>query len=163
MEILINSDRKINLEKKGSNFIANGERLDAEVIRVNEHFFKVFKDNKVYGVEVLEQSSEEISLIVNGELISTKLVSEMDELLKKLGMSSGSSTTVKELKAPMPGTILSLSQTSGREVKKGDPILILEAMKMENVIKSPGDGVIKTIHVSECENVEKNQKLISFE
>lgn len=104
-----------------------------------------------------------MSLMINGQLVSASLVNQMEGLLKKLGMSTSSSTSVKEIKAPMPGTILSLSQSIGSIVTKGDPLLILEAMKMENVIKSPGEGVIKSLHVEEGDNVEKNQKLISFE
>lgn len=163
MEILINNARKVILEKTGENFVVDGKTTNTEIIKVDNNQFKVFKDNRVYSVELLEKNGNEASLVINGKIVSTAIISEMEQLLKKLGMGSAASTTVKELKAPMPGTILSLSQSSGSSVVKGDPILILEAMKMENVIKSPGDGVIKTVHVSKGDNVEKNQKLISFE
>jgi biotin carboxyl carrier protein len=62
----------------------------------------------------------------------------------------------------MPGLIVDIKVEAGQEVKKGDPILILEAMKMENIIKSPGDGVVKAIKVNPRDNVEKNQVLIQF-
>jgi biotin carboxyl carrier protein len=62
----------------------------------------------------------------------------------------------------MPGLVLSIKVSENQEVKKGDPILILEAMKMENVIKSPIDGVIKQVVVSEKQAVDKNQSLITF-
>ena len=51
----------------------------------------------------------------------------------------------------------------GDEVNPDDHLLVLEAMKMENVIKAPGAGTVDKIHVSEKQNVEKNQVLISFE
>ena len=69
---------------------------------------------------------------------------------------------INEVKAPMPGLVLSIKVSENQEVKKGDAILILEAMKMENVIKSPIDGVIKQIVVSEKQAVDKNQALILF-
>ena len=62
----------------------------------------------------------------------------------------------------MPGLILDLKVAPGDLVKKGDVVLILEAMKMENSIKSPGDGVVKAVNVSLKQSVEKNQVLIQF-
>ena len=87
----------------------------------------------------------------------------IEQVLKKLGLNSAAVNAVKEIKAPMPGTILSLNAQVGDEVSKGDTLLILEAMKMENVIKSSGSGTINSILVKEGDNVEKNQSLISFD
>ena len=70
---------------------------------------------------------------------------------------------VSDLKAPMPGLVLEVSVEGGQQVSKGDGLLILEAMKMENVIKSPTDGVIKSISVNKGETVEKNQLILNFE
>ena len=77
-------------------------------------------------------------------------------------MESTLTKQLDNLKAPMPGLIHSLKVEAGQEVKKGDPLLILEAMKMENIIKSPGEGIVKEIHVEEKNSVEKNALLITF-
>jgi biotin carboxyl carrier protein len=69
---------------------------------------------------------------------------------------------VNEVKAPMPGMVLKILVKDGDEVKKGDPLLVLEAMKMENILKSPTDGVIKKIAAVTGVAVEKNQLLIQF-
>ncbi len=84
-------------------------------------------------------------------------------MLKHLGLDQANKVKVNEVKAPMPGLVLSLKVTEQQAVKKGDAILILEAMKMENVIKSPIDGVIKQIVVSEKQAVDKNQTLVLFQ
>jgi biotin carboxyl carrier protein len=63
----------------------------------------------------------------------------------------------------MPGMVLSVSVAEGQQVQKGDPLLVLEAMKMENVIKSPGEGTVKSIAVKAGAAVEKNALLIRFE
>ena len=63
----------------------------------------------------------------------------------------------------MPGLILEVSVEDGQEVKEGDALLILEAMKMENVITSPRDGKIKKIEVKQGEAVEKKHVLLTFE
>ena len=69
---------------------------------------------------------------------------------------------VGDIKAPMPGMVLEVAVTVGQAVEKGDKVLILEAMKMENVIKAAGDGVVKAILVSKVTAVEKGQILIEM-
>jgi biotin carboxyl carrier protein len=63
----------------------------------------------------------------------------------------------------MPGLVLDVRVKEGDEVKKGDPLLVLEAMKMENILKSPAHAKIKKINVNKGQAVEKNQVLVSFE
>jgi biotin carboxyl carrier protein len=70
---------------------------------------------------------------------------------------------VNLLKAPMPGLVLKVLVTEGQAVKKGDGLLVLEAMKMENIIKASADGMVKKIHIEEKNVVDKNQKMIEFE
>jgi biotin carboxyl carrier protein len=77
-------------------------------------------------------------------------------------MSNATAAKVSDIKAPMPGLIVAIKVEEGQTVAKGDPIMILEAMKMENILKSPGDGVVKAIKVKLRDNVEKGQVLIQF-
>ena len=64
--------------------------------------------------------------------------------------------------APMPGTVLKVLVNVGDTVSENQPLLILEAMKMENEILAPADGVVKAIHVSSNESVESNQPLLTI-
>ena len=66
------------------------------------------------------------------------------------------------IKAPIPGLITRVLVQVGDQVEAGQPILVLEAMKMENIIKCPGDGTVKTVNVKKGDSVEKNQVLIGF-
>ncbi|HNM32873.1 MAG TPA: biotin/lipoyl-binding protein, partial [Chitinophagales bacterium] len=66
-------------------------------------------------------------------------------------------------KAPMPGLVLDILVEAGQAVNKGDNLIILEAMKMENIIKASGSGTVKSIHVQKKDAVEKNQLLIEME
>jgi biotin carboxyl carrier protein len=100
---------------------------------------------------------------VNGRKYSVQLRDKLDVLLDQMGMNKVSEQAVKELKAPMPGLVFDIKVKEGDEVKKDDPLLILEAMKMENIIKSPGNGVVKQIKVEKGKAVEKNDLLIVFE
>ena len=80
-----------------------------------------------------------------------------------MGFATTSAKIIGDIKAPMPGLILEISVKIGQEVKENDPLLILEAMKMENSITSPRDGIIKSILAKEGDAVEKNYILIEFE
>jgi biotin carboxyl carrier protein len=100
---------------------------------------------------------------VNGHTYQVKAQDQLDLLLEKMGIANGGARQVKEVKAPMPGLILHIQTSVGAVVKKGDVLLILEAMKMENAIKSPVDGTIKAIPVTKGKSVEKNQILLQFE
>jgi biotin carboxyl carrier protein len=91
-----------------------------------------------------------------------KLKDKFDLLLEKMGFNNSAILEVKDIKAPMPGLIIDIKVEEGIVVKKGDPLIILEAMKMENIIKSPGEGVVKKIQVKKGDSVEKNQILIQF-
>ena len=83
--------------------------------------------------------------------------------LDKMGMSAGADEKMDSVKAPMPGLVLDILVEAGQAVNKGDNLLILEAMKMENIIKASGNGVVKSININKKDAVEKNQLLIEME
>ena len=115
---------------------------------------------------------------VNGEtfIVSLKEISN-EEAKQKLAAAPAPNAPVEEKKptqdppptgdgevvsAPMAGIVLSVNKNIGDAVKKGDVLVILEAMKMENEILAPADGVVKAIHVSSNESVESNQPLLTI-
>jgi biotin carboxyl carrier protein len=87
---------------------------------------------------------------------------KLDLLLEKMGINQPSGIKVEDIKAPMPGLIIDIKVIEEQEVEQGEAIMILEAMKMENILKSPQKGIIKTIKVKKGQSVEKNQILIQF-
>ena len=66
------------------------------------------------------------------------------------------------VKSPMPGTILSVNVSAGSSVKKGDVLMILEAMKMENEIMAPCDGTVSAVSVSKGASVESGTPLCTI-
>jgi biotin carboxyl carrier protein len=86
---------------------------------------------------------------------------EIARMKKKAGIDDGD--RFKKIMAPMPGMIVTVMCQVGEEVKKGQPLLVMEAMKMENDIKSPAPGKIKSIGIENGFNVDKGQVLIEFE
>ena len=86
-------------------------------------------------------------LKVNNNEIIVSVEDRFDLLLDKLGMDSGTTQKMNDLLAPMPGLVLEIYVEVGDPIKKGDGLIVLEAMKMENIIKSSTDGVVKAIEV----------------
>lgn len=143
----------------------NGEEFVLDILKLKEGSFHVLEKNKSYNIELVSANYDEkqMVLLVNGTKYTVNLRDKYDELLTSLGMDKLLNTKLNELKAPMPGLVLDIFVTPGTAVKKGDPVIVLEAMKMENVLKAAGDGVVKKIAVEKKQAVEKNQLLISFE
>ncbi len=80
-----------------------------------------------------------------------------------MGLGGLNNAKISELKAPMPGMVLKVFVDEGTRVQKGDNLFILEAMKMENIIKSPTDTVIRSVKIKHGDKVEKGQILLHFE
>jgi biotin carboxyl carrier protein len=99
---------------------------------------------------------------VNGNIFEVQLRDQYDELLQALGMDEVAGKKTGDLKAPMPGLVVSVAVTEGDEVKKGDTLVVLEAMKMENSLKAAGNAMVKKILVHKGMTVEKNQVLIQL-
>ena len=107
--------------------------------------------------------SKQCTISVNGKNYELKLSNELDQLLLKMGMGKSKDNKMDVVKAPMPGLVLHILVEIGQSIEKGDSLIILEAMKMENIIKATGSGIVKAIKVSTKDAVEKNQVLIEME
>jgi acetyl/propionyl-CoA carboxylase alpha subunit len=145
--------------------LLNGDFYSLDIEKVDAQTWHILKDNMSYYVQWIERNDEAktYTLKVNGSLIVLEAKNEFDILLEKMGMANVGSAKVSKLKAPMPGKVLDVLVTVGQEVVKGDGLVILEAMKMENVLKADDVGVVKSVNVSIGEAVEKNNVLIEFE
>ena len=88
---------------------------------------------------------------------------DLDSLIQSMGYQLQTEQAIDKIQAPMPGIILEVRVSEGDTVNKGDSLVILEAMKMENIIVSPMDAVVKKVAVGQGETVDKNKLLIELE
>lgn len=142
----------------------NGSDFDFDYSEIGRQRHLLY-NNKSYTIELVSVDRLEKTCVVkvNNNEIIVSVEDRFDLLLDKLGMDSRTTQKMNDLLAPMPGLVLEIYVEVGDLVKKGDGLIVLEAMKMENIIKSSTDGVVKSIEVSCSEAVEKNQVLIQFE
>lgn len=145
--------------------VVNGKITNGDLKKTGPDSYHLLAEGHSYRIEILEQDlmAKTLRLRINGQTVNISAKSEFDLMLDKLGLSSALTAAVNDLKAPMPGMVLSIKVEPGAAVSKGDPLLVLEAMKMENILKSPIDGVVKKIAVQQGVAVEKNTVLIVFE
>ena len=139
------------------------KKLDA--VCVEDSKYHVLKDSKPYKAEIVSADfiAKKYTIKVNNNTYEIAISDALDELIKSMGIERGRIKVVNAIKAPMPGLILEISVEVGQTVKENDPLLILEAMKMENSFLSPRDGVIKSIAVEKGNAVDKGQLLVEFE
>jgi biotin carboxyl carrier protein len=150
--------------KNEESFVINGELFQWDLAKVSEDNFHILYKNKSYRVEMVkvDRTTKTIQFKINNKIHTVEVKDKFDLLLEKMGMTNGASAKINNIKAPMPGLVIDLKVKAGDIVKAGDPLLILEAMKMENILKSPGDGTIKAVKTKKGDSVEKGQVLIEF-
>lgn len=86
-----------------------------------------------------------------------------EQLMERMGLEEAGAAASKELRAPMPGKVIDVLVQEGQPVEEGEPVLVLEAMKMENVLRAGGDGVVASILVEAGQAVEKEAVLVALE
>ena len=125
----------------------------------------VLKDKRSFSAQLQDSNFLNRTYVVriNSRPYEVKISNELDLLIEEMGLSLAAGQVVNDIKAPMPGLILDVQVKAGDEVKEGDHLIILEAMKMENTLTAPRDGVVKTLNVKKGQTVDKNQLLIEME
>ncbi|MBL4623710.1 MAG: acetyl-CoA carboxylase biotin carboxyl carrier protein subunit [Flavobacteriales bacterium] len=143
----------------------NDVSFELDIDNENKSRFHIIRNNKTYTADVLKANYETktFTIKVNGSKYEIEVKDRMDELLKEMGMEGAAEQKITDIKAPMPGLVLDILVELGQVVSKGEAVLILEAMRMENIIKSPADGTVKSIDINKGNAVEKNEILVNFE
>ena len=163
-KVTVNKKTSLDVEFADQGITIDGKSFVWDIIKLSEGYFHILHDNKSYKAEVVkaDKATKAFTLKINNHIHTVEVKDKFDLLLEKLGMNNGAAGKVNNVKAPMPGLIIDMKVKAGDAVKAGDQLLILEAMKMENILKSAGEGVVKTVKVKKGDTVEKNQVLIEF-
>ena len=147
--------------------------IDEDHVSVNgtvyEIDFEVISGQPVYSLLLNGQSyeahvyasEEEWQVLLQGRLYPVCVEDERERRLRTTLGARASESGEFQLRSPMPGLIVTLPVKEGQPVTKGDVLLILESMKMQNELKAPRDGTITRIRVKAGDNVEQKQILLS--
>lgn len=136
-----------------------------DLIKTGDDAYHLLKDGISYHLKILDSDFNKgiYTISINGSEHQMAIQTPLDELIQKMGFAINAGKNIDSISAPMPGLILDIMVKEGQEVAEEDQLLILEAMKMENIITSPRSGVIKSITISKGDAVEKKQLLIEFQ
>lgn len=164
MAKIIIDNNPFNIEKTDGTLLIDNDEATYDLLKNGDNGYHLIYNNQSFNIEVLNKDnhSGELTLKINGRVISTQLQNKLADLLKKMGMDNNKKK-LKDLKAPMPGLVLDIMVKEGEEVTEGQELIVLEAMKMENAIKSPQDGIIDKIQIDKQDKIDKNHTLLSFQ
>ena len=150
-------------------FLIDGEvqtpKGNAKLEWLDRNYFVVTFNGKTFNGEVLEQNLEDhtLKLKLNHRVFEVKRKYDLLDLIAQMGLDKKKVKKLKELSSPMPGRALKIMVKVGDKINIGDSLLSLEAMKMENILKSDGEGIVKEIFINEEQVVDKGEVLIEFE
>ncbi|MDB5128096.1 acetyl-CoA carboxylase biotin carboxyl carrier protein subunit [Mucilaginibacter sp.] len=163
-KIKVNNKHDFEVDRKGDTLLVNNNTINADIKQLNDLLYHIINENGSYNAEVVsfDREAKTAEIKVNNNIYTLTAKDQFDVLLDKMGLSSLMAAKVSEIKAPMPGMVLKVLVEEGAEVKKGENLFVLEAMKMENIIKSTADVTVKTIKIKPGDKVEKGQILMMF-
>jgi biotin carboxyl carrier protein len=155
------NDKEFIIEIEQNNqIVVNGERYEIDFQHLPEgDVLSLLLNNR--SLEAVVEARDDVwDVLVKGELYTVKVQDERAFRLAKARGVVSDITGEAQIKSPMPGLIVAVSVEVGQMVQKGDQVIILESMKMENELRSPKTGLIARIHVEQGASVEKDQVLV---
>lgn len=151
---------KCDIEKSGNSYAVslNGKNIQVEIADIDKEALTLIINNRLYQIHI----GQENKIIVDREEYTFEVV---DEKIARVLKAGADAAHKKEtiITAPMPGLVIEVEIKEGDTVKKGQGLLIIEAMKMQNELKVPREGFIKKIFVQKGQTVNSNDKLIIIE
>ena len=165
LQVTVNEKKTYNIDHKNDTIEINGYSATPNISFQPNGLISVLLNNKSYTaiIESVDTKAKSVSLRVNGQLYTTTIQEPIDLLLSNIGLDLKSMQKAEPVKAPMPGLVLKVLVEPGQQINKGDGLVILEAMKMENILKATGPATVKAIKVAERTAVEKGAVLIELE
>lgn len=153
---------KIYLPKE-SNPIINGEEKDVFFIEHKNNFSSFSLGDKMYRCEITQRDQNRIMVKVNGVEYKFSLESIFSYLRQSMLNKGGEAEQYNNLKSEMPGKIVDIFVSEGDLVNEGEALLSLEAMKMQNEITAPCNGLIRKIHVTAGQSVMQDELMIEID
>jgi len=140
----------------------NGKVMDVDFESISgQPVYSLVIDGKSYEAYVYEGEEEEWQVLLLGQQYPIKVEDERAKRLKSAGSGQIQESGEYQLKAPMPGLVIAVSVQENQQIEKGQVLVILESMKMQNELKSPRDGKVERVKVKVGESVEQRQILLT--
>jgi biotin carboxyl carrier protein len=154
--------KKVTLEKKESRYVVTDDELtyEADIQYITRGVISILIEGKSYRAYVIKDNDKRYVYFQGHNFIVQEPTSEAGSVF--LG-EEGSQEDKNVVKAPMPGKVIKVNVKEKEQVRKNQTLAVVEAMKMENEIKSSIDGFVKKIHVAAGDLVDSERPLIELE
>jgi len=150
-------------EENGTIIIsANGENYTVDVKQINQEEFHLLLNNRTYLVDV-QRKGNIFRISLGGAIFPVEVFTEREKFQREMLRASSGGQRELEIRAPMPGLILKVEVGEGDSIQAGQPLIIMEAMKMENEIRAQVAGKVKQITIKENQTVDKDDLLVVME
>lgn len=165
IQTTINNKTDFAVTQQDGQWMINDTQAALDIQVQPNGLISVLLDGKSYTatVEKVDTKAKELVLKIDGQPYTVAIKEPIDQLLSSMGLDLKAMQKIEPVKAPMPGLVLRVLVEPGQQINKGDGLLILEAMKMENVLKATGPATVKAIKINERTAVEKGTVLIELE
>lgn len=165
IKAIVNGTTPFAINTAPEGLSCNGQAVQWSGLELPTGNYSVILDERSYTAQVIniDKDAKKVKILIEQQVYEVAIEEPIDQLLAAMGINHGTTRKVNDIKAPMPGLVLKVLVSPGQAIKKGDPVLILEAMKMENVFKATADAIVKEIKVSERTAVEKGEILVILE
>jgi len=161
--VTINGSEKIVRFEGDQKVIVDGKEFTFDFFNENEFHYFLRLDNKTFDITKVAKDKNNIAILIEGNYFECKVQTKLEKNAETILAHSEKSHHKEDVVSPMPGMVLKIQKKENEEIAIGEPVLILEAMKMENEVTSPYSGVLKEIYVRENTAVEKGSKLFRIE
>lgn len=159
--VKVNNKHTYSIDKQSDEYLVNGALKKWHIHKRDSENFQIIFNNRCFLANVTHEDGI-WRIQINQNTYLLEIQDEQELILEKLGMETKSARRTDEIKAPMPGLIVEVLVAKGDVIKTGQPLLILKAMKMENIIKSPHDGVVNDIFIKKDQIIEKDAVMLQF-
>jgi len=154
----------LDIAKEGNNFmvLSDNRNIPGNIIRSGDGYISTIIGGKHFGFFISDDDNETI-IHTGFRKLRAQVLDERDKILLAFAVGSEDKSRLADLRAPMPGLVVRIMVANGQQFKRGDGLIVVQAMKMENELKALHDGVVKEVEVVTGQAIEKNQTLMTFE
>ncbi len=161
--VIINSTkRRVSLQNNITLSI-DDKKKEVEFKKINDFSYWLRINNEVFEITLVKESDNSNLFLIKGYYYNVELKTSLQERTERLLKDNRTTKESYIVTTPIPGLVIKSIKNKGDIVEQGDPLIVIEAMKMENEIRAPHTGKIKRILVKAGDLIEKNQTIAIIE
>lgn len=156
------NDKKFDIEiQNDGSILVNGQPREVDFLPLDPSLYSIVMNNLSLEA-VIEEKEGHYQVLMGGRLYEGQVLDERAQLMRSRGGVGEEHSGEVSIRAPMPGLVVVIAVAEGQAVQKGETVVILESMKMQNELKAPRDGTVQRISVQPGQSVEHKKVLVTI-